>query len=246
MPSRSQAPGDSRSDRKPRLLDDDTEPGRPGQLVADRAHATAGGVAHPAGAGRRRGAAPATRPLSGRGVGADVRVDGQVAARQQHRHPVVADRPGAAAPGRSGRTRCAPSSRPAGTTPSPAVVTNSPSAAPRGHHLGVAGDDLDPGPCRGLGHVGDDVAQDVDGQALLDDEARGQPARTGARDRQIVDRAVDGQVADRPTGEAERAAPRRSRCVNASRSPEGRVTSRPVVRRLQARGCRKPRGTRRR
>ena len=80
-----------------------------------------------------------------------------------------------------GCTCSGPSVRPAGITPTPAVVMYMPSAAPRFDDLGVAGDDGDAGGGGGRGHVGDDLAQLVDREALFDHERRRQPRRPRAR-----------------------------------------------------------------
>jgi hypothetical protein len=72
------------------------------------------------------------------------------------------------------------------------------------HHLGVTGDDRHP---RGVGSARDGVdlrAQVLRGQALLEDEREAQRQRAGARDGQVVDGAVDRQLADRATREAQR------------------------------------------
>ena len=69
--------------------------------------------------------------------------------------------------------------------------------------LGVAGDDGDAGFLRrGLHRFGDPL-QRFQGQALLQDETRGQPLRPGADHRQIVDGAAHCQASDVPTRKEE-------------------------------------------
>ena len=80
-----------RGDREARLVEHDGQVGVAGELVADRADATTGRVAQPARAGRG-GEERLDEPVDRRGVGADVGLEGEVAAGQHHRHAVVADR----------------------------------------------------------------------------------------------------------------------------------------------------------
>jgi hypothetical protein len=72
------------------------------------------------------------------------------------------------------------------------------------HHLGVAGDHLDAGRVGRLAHGPDNPGQVRDRESFLQDEARRQEQRGGPGHRQVVHRAVDGQVADAPAGEKER------------------------------------------
>ena len=77
-------------DGQQRLVEHDAEVGVAGELVADRADAAAGRVAHPA--GRRRGVEQRLDELAERrGVGADVGLEREVAAGQHHGHAVVGD-----------------------------------------------------------------------------------------------------------------------------------------------------------
>ena len=71
-------------------------------------------------------------------------------------------------------------------------------------HLGVAGDDLHPGRGGRVPHGLGDPAQVGDREALLEDEPGRQVQRRGAGHGQVVDRAVDGQVADVAAGEEQR------------------------------------------
>ena len=71
-------------------------------------------------------------------------------------------------------------------------------------HLGVPGDDADPGGPGGVAHVLGDPADDRQLGALLEHEPAGQVRRHGPAHRQVVDRAVHGQMPDRPAGEEQR------------------------------------------
>ena len=94
-----------------------------------------------------------TNGLTERGVGGDVGLDGQVAAREHDRHAVIAHRPRQQhlVPGahRRGRQRAA-----RGDDTGPGGGDEQPVGRALGHHLGVAGDDLHdrrprrPRPCR--------------------------------------------------------------------------------------------------
>ena len=70
--------------------------------------------------------------------------------------------------------------------------------------LGVAGDDLDAGRLRGRGDRLDLGAQLVGRQALLEHQREAQRQRPRAGHGEVVDRAVDGELADRAAGEADR------------------------------------------
>ena len=71
--------------------------------------------------------------------------------------------------------------------------------------LGVAGDDGDAGGGRGLAHGGDDALEGFGGQTLFENEGGAEPERAGAAHAEIVDGAVDGELADVAAGEEERA-----------------------------------------
>ena len=73
------------------------------------------------------------------------------------------------------------------------------------HHLGIAGGDLHAGFFAGLRHGGDDVAQCFHRQALFQDEAGREEQRLRPAHGQVIDRAIDGQFADIPAGEEQRA-----------------------------------------
>ena len=94
----------------------------------------------------------------------------------------------------------------------PAVVMNSPSAAPVPTTLVSPVTIAHAGGRRGRGHVGDDGAELGDREALLDHEGGRQPRRPPALHGEVVDRPVDGQVPDRATREPSRLTPRTSRC----------------------------------
>jgi hypothetical protein len=79
-----------------------------------------------------------------------------------------------------------------------------PVAAAVVHHLGVAGHQPDPGGRRGGAHRRGDPAEVGHRGALLQDERRRQVQRRRARHGQVVDRAVDRQIADRAAREEHR------------------------------------------
>ena len=64
------------------------------------------------------------------------------------------------------------------------------------HNLGVAGDDAHPCGIGSGAHTRHDATESRDLQPLFQDERCGQRQRPGSGYRQIVDRAVDGQIAD--------------------------------------------------
>jgi len=68
-------------------------------------------------------------------------------------------------------------------------------------NLGVAGDQRDSGARGRLAHGFDDQAQGLDGQPFLENEAGAEIERTCAAHGQVVDGAVDGQIADVAAGE---------------------------------------------
>ena len=101
------------------------------------------------------------------------------------------------------------------------------------HHLGVAGDHLDPGHRGGVVHGGDDPAQVIDLEALFEDEAGGEVERNRAGHGKVVNRSVDGQVADVPAGEEQR---RDDVGVGGQRDPRAvEVQLRRVLQRLEQR-----------
>ena len=71
--------------------------------------------------------------------------------------------------------------------------------------LGVAAHDLDPGPLRGFGDRPQLGLQGLGGDSLLDHEGEEQGERLRRRDREVVHRAIDRQLADRAAGETQRA-----------------------------------------
>src|SRR2546422_31756 len=105
------------------------------------------------------------------------------------------------APLTSGRTGTACSSMTTATLDALAISLRMVATPPP---LGVTGDDRHAGPPGGGGHGGGDALQVGDGEALLEDEATRQVERAGPRHGQVVDRAVDGQVADVAAGEEDR------------------------------------------
>ena len=87
-------------------------------------------VAHPAGV-RCRLEQRAHEVAERRGVGADVGLEREVAACEHHRHAVIGERARHEHAVARPAPAAGPSARPAGITPTPAVVMNRPSAAPR-------------------------------------------------------------------------------------------------------------------
>lgn len=73
-----------------------------------------------------------------------------------------------------------------------------------GHHLGVAGDDVHPGLRRCPAHGFGDHAEYVEFQTFFQDEPGGQTDWLRSAARQVVDRAVDRQVADVAAGKEQR------------------------------------------
>ena len=107
--------------------------------------------------------------------------------------------------------------------------------------LGVAGDDLHPGPRGRGGHRRDDPLQVRDREPLLQDEPARQVQRPRPAHRQVVDRAVHGEVADVAAREEQR---RHDERVGREREPPGRrssATRRPPA--ARAAGCGRRRGT---
>ena len=73
-----------------------------------------------------------------------------------------------------------------------------------GHHLGVAGGDLDAALRRGLVHGRGNGLQDIDLQTLFQDEGGGQGQGPGRSGEQVVHRARHRQAADVAAGKEER------------------------------------------
>ena len=132
----------------------------------------------------------------------DVRARGQhrtpparpaAGSRSLHRPPVRAGCARSGSPRRDRRERRSRSPRrlaahcradiatPCGTTPMPAVLMNSLSAAPRSTTLVSPGHDRDAGLDRDALHAGRHAAQDVDGQPLLHHHAARQEQRSSRR-----------------------------------------------------------------
>ena len=190
-------------------------------------------------ASRRPGRAAARQSLS------IVGLQRQVAAREQDRGAVVAERAVDDHHVARPRTAAAEISTPARITPMPAVLMNSLSQAPRSHDLGVAGDDRDAAPraprapCDAATR-----AQHVERAALPRCTTRaGQVQRPRAADREIVDRAAHRQLADVAAREEQRVddvgvggeAPAGRR----ARASSSEVEPRLVLQRRRAAGCRR-------
>ena len=171
-------------DRQRRLVEHDGQVGVARQLVAHGADPAPRRVAHPA---RRRA------PLRG------ARRRGRRAARcRSGCRPRGRGRLGPASPPCRGRpivpetsttsparTGSGPRSRPAGITPTPAVVMYTPSAAPSPDHLRVAGDDRDAGrrprprPCRRRSARSSATGKPSSMTKAADSHVGGRPARRG-------------------------------------------------------------------
>ena len=72
------------------------------------------------------------------------------------------------------------------------------------HHLGVAADDRHSGAARCVGHGAHLVLEDRRRQPRFEHKGHDQAFGSGARDRKVVDRAVDRELADRSAVEAQR------------------------------------------
>jgi len=70
--------------------------------------------------------------------------------------------------------------------------------------FGVAGDDRNAGGRSGVAHGGHDALERLGGETFFEDEAGAEPERTGAAHGEVVDSAVDGELADVAAGEEER------------------------------------------
>ena len=90
------------------------------------------------------------------------------------------------------------------TSPTPGGVDVEAVALAALDDLGVAGDEPHAGRRGRVAHRGDDAAQIVDRQTLLEDQPDAQIERLGAAHRQVVDRAVDGERADVAAGKEQR------------------------------------------
>ena len=86
----------------------------------------------------------------------------------------------------------------------PVVVMNSLSQAPLCTTLVSPVTIVDAGCPRRLRHRAGDLAQELDGHALLDDHRAGEIERPRAADGKIVDRAADGELADIAAGKHQR------------------------------------------
>ena len=192
-----------RLDRHVGLAHDHRHAGRPRQLVEHRGHTAAGGVAHAAQLLARGVQQRVDRRPQRARVRLHRRVELELPAREHDRRPVVADRPrdeDAVARAQVRRRQLRP--RIDRADPGRAQVHLVGVAAL--DDLGVARDDLD---ARGGGRRGDRLdlrAQHVGVEPLLEHHGEADGLGAGARDSEVVDRAVDGQLADRTAGEADR------------------------------------------
>ena len=95
-----------------------------------------------------------------------------------------------------GTARSAAGADAIGDDPDARGVDEQPVRAPAAHDLRVAGDDRRAGTGRGRGRRRGDRPQLLERQPLLDDVGQAQRHRPGAHHREVVDRAVDGELAD--------------------------------------------------
>ena len=103
-----------------------------------------------------------------------------------------------------GRALRIDSARPSGTTPMPDVVMKTWSPLPRSTTLVSPVTKRHARLLAGFAHRRDDALQVGQGQPLFEDERGRQEQRSGAADRQVVDRAVHRQPADVAAGEEDR------------------------------------------
>lgn len=87
--------------------------------------------------------------------------------------------------------------------------------------FGIAGDDGDAGGGGGVAHGGDDALERGGGETFFEDKAGTEPERAGAAHAEIIDGAVDGELADVAAGEEERTDDVRIRCERETRAAGG-------------------------
>src|SRR6185437_7807212 len=185
------------------VLDDQhADVGGASDLVEYGRDAAPGRVAHRPNAGYRRQQV-SDQPVQRRGVRHHVRLDVEFAARQHDRDAVVAHRPGhddrVTRPGSRHPERDV-----ARQDADPGGVDVAPVGLAPLHDFRVPRDDGDTSRRGGVPHGGREPDQVGDGEALLEDEPGRQVHRRGTGYGQVVDRAVDRQVADVPAGEEQR------------------------------------------
>ena len=192
------------SDRDGLLLDFDAQARLLGQLGEHGGQATARRVAQKADP-RARGVDGRLHESPQRGaVALHGSAEVELAASGEHRHGVVADA-AAEDDGVARRARLvAPSSCPTTTSPTPVVVMNRPSQAPRSTTL-VSPVTMDTPASSAVAAIDcTQQAQLGDREALLEDEGGGQRQRPRRRRRQVVHRAAHRQAADVAAGKAQR------------------------------------------
>ena len=99
-----------------------------------------------------------------------------------------------------------------------------PSAAPWSTTFVSPGDDRNARSGGGFCHVGDDLAERFDREALLENEGRRECNRAGSHHRQVVDGAMHGEMTHRSPGKRSGLTTYES-VLNASRSPEGSAST---------------------
>ena len=174
-----------------------------GKLVERRGEAAAGRIAHDPHAGAARRDNRCRKVMQRGRVGEDFDVEFEVLALRHHRDAMIADR----------ARKQHDVARPRGVARQDDARRRHADAGGRDEdavglaaldHLGVAGDDRHAGCPRRRAHAVGDALEIGERKALLDDEARREIERLGARHRDVVDGAVDGERADVASGEKQR------------------------------------------
>ena len=204
MPSSSAAPATAGSHRHGRLADEHRDAGGARELVEDRGDAAARRVAQAAqaGAGVRRAA---RRPRATAGA---CRTRSSAPSSNSPRASMIAVPCSPIGPEtriRSpGRSAAGESAARGSTWPMPVVQMYIVVGLAALDDLRVAGDDRHAGGARRRGDRLDLGAQHLGLQALLEDQRQRQRERPRAGHREVVDGAVDRELADRAAGEADR------------------------------------------
>ena len=187
-PRISQAPLHFLAQRQRVFADADADLRRSRELVQHGRDPAARRVAHAVNAGQPPQQRRRSSPSSGGAVAFDVGSQRMLAARDQDRRAMVAQQAvdDHHVAGLRARRR---DRRPCGTTPTPAVLMNSLSQAPRSTTLVSPVTMTTPASSATCAHACRHAAQDIDGEALLDHHAARQKQRPRAADGEVVDRA---------------------------------------------------------
>ena len=202
MPEYLARSGDCRPHGQGGLIEHDRSSCLVGELVQRGRETAAGGIAHPA----QRGAEAdegGRQLVHGRGIALEVGLELEVAAGDEHGHPVVGERAGdehAVAREHSPGAELDA----LGNEADPGRRDVDAVALAALDDLRVARCDHHAGASCGRSHRGGDPPQVRDGEALFDDEAGREGEWPRSRHGEVVDGAVDGELADVSTGEEER------------------------------------------